>query len=98
MLCRKQGRRRCWVGDEGRGDRDERVGLGDLDAGCFDDSFIHSWNNANSYQTRLYTKARILGHKRGKRNTRPNQSLVAIEGVDSTEAAKHYLGKVCIRL
>jgi hypothetical protein len=55
-------------------------------------------NNADSYQTRLYTKARILGHKRGKRNTRPNQSLVAIEGVDSTEAAKHYLGKVCIRL
>ena len=43
---------------------------------------------------RLYTKGRILGHKRGKRNSRPNQSLVAIEGVDSIESATHYLGKV----
>ncbi|KAK4687687.1 large subunit ribosomal protein L35Ae, partial [Tremellales sp. Uapishka_1] len=43
--------------------------------------------------TRLYSKGRILGHKRGKRNSRPNQSLVAIEGVDSSDAAKHYLGK-----
>lgn len=43
---------------------------------------------------RLYTKGRVLGHKRGKRNTRPNQSLVAIEGVDSPEAARSYLGKV----
>lgn len=42
----------------------------------------------------LYTKGRILGHKRGKRNSRPNQSLVQIEGVDSKEAARHYLGKV----
>ncbi|WVQ81268.1 hypothetical protein IAT38_003391 [Cryptococcus sp. DSM 104549] len=42
---------------------------------------------------RLYTKGRILGHKRGKRNSRPNQSLVQIEGVDSKEAARHYLGK-----
>lgn len=43
---------------------------------------------------RLYSKGRILGHKRGKRNSRPNQSLVQIEGVDNQEAAKHYLGKV----
>jgi ribosomal protein L35AE/L33A len=42
----------------------------------------------------LYTKGRILGHKRGKRNSRPNQSLVQIEGVDSQEAARSYLGKV----
>lgn len=42
----------------------------------------------------LYTKGRVLGHKRGKRNSRPNQSLVAIEGVDSKEAARAYLGKV----
>jgi hypothetical protein len=42
----------------------------------------------------LYTKGRILGHKRGKRNSRPNQSLVAIEGVDTKEAARSYLGKV----
>jgi ribosomal protein L35AE/L33A len=45
-------------------------------------------------QYRLYSKGRILGHKRGKRNSRPNQSLVAIEGVDTKEAARSYLGKV----
>jgi large subunit ribosomal protein L35Ae len=44
--------------------------------------------------SRLYSKGRILGHKRGKRNSRPNQSLVAIEGVDTKEAARAYLGKV----
>lgn len=49
-------------------------------------------------QTRLYSKGRILGHKRGKRNSRPNQSLVAIEGVDTKEAARAYLGKVGQRL
>lgn len=43
---------------------------------------------------RLYCKGRILGHKRGKRNSRPNQSLVQIEGVDSAENARSYLGKV----
>ncbi|ODO01462.1 hypothetical protein I350_06282 [Cryptococcus amylolentus CBS 6273] len=42
---------------------------------------------------RLYTKGRIIGHKRGKRNSRPNQSLVQVEGVDSAEAARAYLGK-----
>ncbi|WVQ75543.1 hypothetical protein IAR50_005170 [Cryptococcus sp. DSM 104548] len=42
---------------------------------------------------RLYTKGRIIGHKRGKRNSRPNQSLVQIEGVDSQESARAYLGK-----
>ena len=49
-------------------------------------------------QTRLYSKGRILGHKRGKRNSRPNQSLVTIEGVDSKEAARSYLGKVSLVL
>lgn len=44
--------------------------------------------------SRLYTKGRILGHKRGKRNSRPNQSLIQIEGVDSAENARSYLGKV----
>ncbi|WWC98007.1 hypothetical protein V866_004896 [Kwoniella sp. B9012] len=47
----------------------------------------------STHTNRLYTKGRILGHKRGKRNSRPNQSLVQIEGVDSKEAARHYLGK-----
>jgi len=51
--------------------------------------------NTNQYTTnRLYCKGRILGHKRGKRNSRPNQSLVQIEGVDTAENARAYLGKV----
>jgi len=43
--------------------------------------------------TRLYSKGRVLGHKRGKRNSRPNTSLVAIEGVATKEEAQFYLGK-----
>ncbi|KAI0796084.1 60S ribosomal protein L33-A-like protein [Abortiporus biennis] len=43
--------------------------------------------------TRLYSKGRILGHKRAKRNTRPNTSLVQIEGVATKEDAQFYLGK-----
>ncbi|CAE6395548.1 unnamed protein product [Rhizoctonia solani] len=41
----------------------------------------------------LYAKGRILGHKRGKRNTRPNTSLIQIEGVSNKEEAQFYLGK-----
>jgi hypothetical protein len=44
----------------------------------------------------LYVKGRVLGHKRGKRNSRPNTSLVQLEGVDSKEAAQFYLGKVSL--
>ena len=43
---------------------------------------------------RLYSKGRVLGHKRGKRNTRPNTSLLQIEGVSTKEDAQFYLGKV----
>jgi len=43
--------------------------------------------------TRLYSKGRVLGHKRGKRNSRPNTSLVQIEGVASKDEAQFYLGK-----
>ncbi|KAI0060660.1 60S ribosomal protein L33-A-like protein [Artomyces pyxidatus] len=43
--------------------------------------------------TRLYSKGRVLGHKRGKRNTRPNTSLLQIEGVSSKQDADFYLGK-----
>jgi ribosomal protein L35AE/L33A len=39
----------------------------------------------------------VLGHKRGKRNSRPNTSLLQLEGVDSKEAAQFYLGKVSRR-
>jgi Ribosomal protein L35Ae len=43
---------------------------------------------------RLYCKGRVLGHKRAKRNTRPNTSLIQIEGVPTKEDAQFYLGKV----
>ncbi|KAH9921700.1 60S ribosomal protein L33-A-like protein [Epithele typhae] len=43
--------------------------------------------------TRLYSKGRILGHKRSKRNSRPNTSLLQIEGVANKEDAQYYLGK-----
>ena len=43
---------------------------------------------------RLYAKGRALGYKRGKRNQRPNTSLVEIAGVATKEEAQFYLGKV----
>ncbi|KAF7351129.1 hypothetical protein MSAN_01675400 [Mycena sanguinolenta] len=43
--------------------------------------------------TRLYSKGRVLGHKRAKRNSRPNTSLIQIEGVATKEDAQFYLGK-----
>lgn len=51
-------------------------------------------NECSSLDYSLYVKGRVLGHKRGKRNSRPNTSLVQLEGVDSKEAAQFYLGKV----
>lgn len=43
---------------------------------------------------RLYSKGRILGHKRAKRNSSPNTSLIQIEGVANKEDTQFYLGKV----
>ena len=42
---------------------------------------------------RTYGKGRILGHTRGKRNSKPNTSLVQIEGAANKEEAQFYLGK-----
>jgi len=42
----------------------------------------------------LYAKGRVLGHKRGKRNSRPNTTLVQVEGVANQKEAQFYLGKV----
>ena len=61
---------------------------------------LRAWNNWNWFAddedllNRLYSKGRVLGHKRAKRNTRPNTSLLQIEGVGSKEEARFYLGKV----
>jgi large subunit ribosomal protein L35Ae len=38
-------------------------------------------------------RGRHLSYQRGKRNTNPGTSLIQIEGVENTEAAK-YVGKL----
>ena len=52
------------------------------------------WTGLLILWRRLYSKGRVLGHKRGKRNTHPNTSLLQIEGVANKEDAQFYLGKV----
>eukprot|EP01054_Gregarina_sp_Poly1_P001591 Gregarina_sp_Poly_1__1590@NODE_1401_length_4217_cov_141_718795_g932_i0_p3_GENE_NODE_1401_length_4217_cov_141_718795_g932_i0NODE_1401_length_4217_cov_141_718795_g932_i0_p3_ORF_typecomplete_len118_score9_53Ribosomal_L35Ae/PF01247_18/4_6e35RimM/PF01782_18/0_002RimM/PF01782_18/5_1_NODE_1401_length_4217_cov_141_718795_g932_i034843837 len=42
---------------------------------------------------RLYSKAIILSYKRSRVNVHPNTILVRIEGVQTRDDAKHYLGK-----
>jgi ribosomal protein L35AE/L33A len=41
-------------------------------------------------------RGRHLSYQRGKRNTNPGTSLIQIEGVENTEAAK-YVGGVCLQ-
>ncbi|KAI9830767.1 MAG: 60S ribosomal protein L35B [Phylliscum demangeonii] len=42
---------------------------------------------------RLYVRGRHLSYQRGKRNTNPGTSLIKLEGVDDSRAARFYLGK-----
>merc|ERR1712072_268214 len=42
---------------------------------------------------RLYVKGRIQGFTRGKRNQKPNTSLLQVAGVANAEEARFYLGK-----
>ncbi|KAI7874926.1 ribosomal protein L35Ae [Lichtheimia hyalospora FSU 10163] len=43
--------------------------------------------------SRLYAKGRVLGFARSKHNQYPNISLLKIEGVQTTDDARFYLGK-----
>ncbi|MBW0557012.1 hypothetical protein O181_096727 [Austropuccinia psidii MF-1] len=43
--------------------------------------------------TRLYTKGRVLGYTRGKRNQKPTSSLIQLEGVANKQETSFYLGK-----
>ncbi|ORY08240.1 60S ribosomal protein L33-A-like protein [Basidiobolus meristosporus CBS 931.73] len=46
-----------------------------------------------SQPVRLYSKGRVLGFKRAKRNQRTNTSLVQLENVSTKEDTQFYLGK-----
>ncbi|CAO1637791.1 unnamed protein product [Sympodiomycopsis kandeliae] len=43
--------------------------------------------------SRLYNKARVLGHTRSKHVSKPSNTLIKIDNVDSTKDAQFYLGK-----
>lgn len=42
---------------------------------------------------RLYAKGRVLGYTRGKRNQKPNVSLIQVEGAADLKEARWYVGK-----
>jgi len=46
-----------------------------------------------SQPQRLYSKGRVLGYERAKRNQNENKTLLQIEGVQTTAQAQFYLGK-----
>lgn len=46
---------------------------------------------------RLYVRAKHVSFQRGKRNSNPNISLLKLEGVDTTEAAKYDMQQTRIK-
>jgi large subunit ribosomal protein L35Ae len=44
-------------------------------------------------QYSLYSKGRVLGYERAKRNQNENTSLIQVEGVQTPKDAQFYLGK-----
>ncbi|KAM0800867.1 putative 60S ribosomal protein L33-B [Usnea florida] len=42
-----------------------------------------------------HLRARHVSYRRGKRNTNPGTSILKLEGVDDSPAARFYLGKRC---
>jgi len=46
-----------------------------------------------SLHCRLYVRGKHVSFTRGKRNSKPNTSLIKIEGCDSIQDAEFYLGK-----
>lgn len=58
---------------------------------------VKSTEKQNAYQkkapVRLWVKSKFLGFRRNRVNQRPNQALLAIEGVNDSKATQYYLGK-----
>ncbi|GAB5585565.1 60S ribosomal protein L33B [Umbelopsis nana] len=52
-----------------------------------------STNGASLPLSSLYSKGRVLGYERAKRNQNENTSLIQIEGVQTPTDAQFYLGK-----
>jgi large subunit ribosomal protein L35Ae len=44
---------------------------------------------------RMYVKARMLGYKRAQRTQYPRHALIKIDGVQTKESTKFYIGKRC---
>jgi ribosomal protein L35AE/L33A len=48
-----------------------------------------SWELEEQSLIGIFNRGRHLSYQRGKRNTNPGTSLIKIEGVDDTNAAKY---------
>lgn len=53
------------------------------------------WENKGPVLTWNGHRGRHLSYQRGKRNTNPGTSLIQIEGVENTEAAKYVGESAC---
>jgi len=54
---------------------------------CMEDGMLETWASSSA-DFRVLPRGRHLSYQRGKRNTNPGTSLIKIEGVDDTNAAK----------
>lgn len=80
----------------GRWDYDYRVDVMDWNLGDKDCEAVADDGVNLRLWTRLANRVlsgRHVSYQRAKRNTNPSTSLLQLEGVGSTEAAKFYLGK-----
>ncbi|KAG2175430.1 hypothetical protein INT43_001077 [Umbelopsis isabellina] len=55
--------------------------------------FASKFNSTSIILPNLYSKGRVLGYERAKRNQNENTSLIQIEGVQTPKDAQFYLGK-----
>jgi len=53
-------------------------------------------NGTKRKHLKLYTKGTFTGYRRGLRNQYESFALLHLEGANTKEDAKHYLGKRCV--